>query len=165
MVTVAIPQMGSDLFRKYMKSKYSKSLETAGAVPVWIELDDIDFAVSEALKCCGLLLPGGADVNPNLYNQAPAAACGKPNEKRDFAEPKILDAFLKTGKPIFGICRGIQILNVCLGGNLIQDIKPAQKHNHSDFLHRARTTHSVIINKNSKLYSVLREDSLMVNSI
>ena len=49
-VTIAIPQMGSDLFRKYMKSKYVKSLERAGAVVRWIELDDTEKAVAEALS-------------------------------------------------------------------------------------------------------------------
>ena len=61
-VTIASPQMGTDLFRKYMKSKYVKSLERAGAKVRWIELDDAKNAVKEALKCDGLLLPGGADI-------------------------------------------------------------------------------------------------------
>ena len=83
---VAIPQMGNDLFRKYMKSKYTKSLERAGAEVKWIELDDKDKAVQTALRCDALLLPGGADVAPQLYGQTPLPECGKPNVVRDSAE-------------------------------------------------------------------------------
>ena len=103
MPVIAIPQMGNDLFRKYMKSKYVQSLERAGAQALWIELDDIDKAIETAANCDGLLLPGGADIAPAMYGQAASEKCGKPNEARDNAEPKILEAFLKTGKPVLGI--------------------------------------------------------------
>ncbi len=165
MVKIAIPQMGNSLFRKYMKSKYAQSLDLAGACTEWIELEDVNKAVNEALTCDGLLLPGGADLNPKMYGETPIEACGKPNELRDSAEPKILKAFLDTGKPIFCICRGIQMLCVCSGGKLIQDIKPNQKYNHADFMHRAHTTHPVEITKNSKLYNIIGKEKINVNSM
>lgn len=97
---IAIPQMGNDLFRKYMKSKYAESLERAGADVKWIELEDIGRAVEETLACDGLLLPGGADINPEMYGEEKSEKCGKPNETRDEAEPVMLP---KTGKS-FLIC-------------------------------------------------------------
>lgn len=165
MPVIAIPQMGTDLFRKYMKSKYVQSLERAGAQALWIELEDIDKAIEETLECDGLLLPGGADIEPKLYGQTATEKCGKPNEKRDFAEPKILEAFLKTGKPIFGICRGVQLINVYFGGTLIQDIKEEQKYKHSDFLTRAKSIHPISIEKGSKLYDILGTETAEVNSL
>ncbi len=164
-VTIAIPQMGNSLFRKYMKSKYTKSLERAGAASKWIELEDIDQAIEQALACDGLLLPGGADIDPALYGQVPCPQCGKPNVLRDKAEPQILAALLETGKPILGICRGIQMLNVSLGGTLCQDIKPVQKYPHSDFLHRAHTTHPVQLTPGSHLSEIFGESDIPVNSI
>ncbi len=165
MVEIAIPQMGNDLFRKYMKSKYQKSLEAAGAKAIWIELEDTQQAVADAMKCDGLLLPGGADVNPKMYGENPVPECGKPNIIRDGTEPEILAAFLEADKPVLGICRGAQILNVALGGTLCQDIKASQKINHSDFLHRANVTHKVSIKEGTKLYSIVGQKSLLVNSI
>lgn len=165
MPVIAIPQMGTDLFRKYMKSKYTKSLERAGAAVRWIELDDVENAVKEVMKCDGLLLPGGADIDPKLYGQTPSEKCGKPNEKRDMAEPKIFEAFLSTGKPVLGICRGIQLINVCMGGTLLQDIKEEQKYNHADFFSRARSAHPVTISEDSLLYEIFDSVSENVNSL
>lgn len=163
--TIAVPQMGTDLFRKYMKSKYTQSLKRSGALPCWIELADVDNAVKQALACDGLLLPGGADIDPRLYGQKPSDKCGKPNALRDAAEPAMLRAFLAAGKPVFGICRGIQILNICLGGTLCQDIKPTQQYNHSDFLHRAHTTHPVVVEEDTLLGAITKKRQLDVNSI
>lgn len=165
MPVIAIPQMGNDLFRKYMKSKYVQSLERAGAQALWIELDDIDKAIETAVNCDGLLLPGGADIAPSMYGQAASEKCGKPNEIRDSAEPKILEAFLKTGKPVFGICRGAQLLNVSFGGTLLQDIKDKQKYNHSDFFTRAKSAHPINIEKSSRLYDILGAETAAVNSL
>lgn len=162
---IAIPQMGNDLFRKYMKSKYQKSLERAGADVKWIELDDIEKAVSKTLSCDGLLLPGGADINPEMYGEKPTEKCGKPNETRDNAEPVIFREFLKTNKPILAICRGIQLINVCKGGTLFQDIKDEQKCKHMDFFSRAGSIHTVSIDKNSMLYGILESDKVNVNSM
>ncbi len=66
------------------------------------------------------LFLGGDDLNPELYHQAKAEYCGKLNQKRDEMEPKLLKYVLEADKPILGICRGIQLLNACLGGTLIK---------------------------------------------
>lgn len=165
MTKIAIPQMGNDLFRKYMKSKYAKSLERAGAEVCWIELENIDQAIAQMLECDGLLLPGGADINPNLYGQEPTDKCGKPNELRDKAEMKMLEAYLDTKKPIFCICRGFQLLNVFFGGTLYQDIKDEQKCKHSDFFSKNKGSHKVKITADTKLGKSIDDESIMVNSI
>lgn len=164
-VVIAIPQMGNDLFRKYMKSKYVKSLKRAGADVKWIELDDTESAVKDALSCDGLLLPGGADINPSMYGQLPVKECGKPNEVRDKAEPLILDSFIKTNKPVLAICRGTQLLNVFKGGTLKQDIKNEQKCRHMDFFSRSGSIHSVKIKKETRLFDILDTENTDVNSL
>ncbi len=164
-ITIAIPQMGTDLFRKYMKSKYVKSLERAGAQVSWIELDNTEKAVTEALSCDGLLLPGGADIEPSLYGRKREEKCGKPNELRDKNEIAIFNAFVKTSKPILGICRGFQLINVIYGGTLHQDIANIKKCSHSDFLKRAKPIHSVTINENTKLFETFRNAEIGVNSL
>lgn len=164
-VIIAIPQMGNDIFRKYMKSKYARSLERADAEVKWIPLDDINRAVNDALSCNGLLLPGGADIAPEMYGQTPIKECGKPNELRDKAEPAILNAFLETSKPIFAVCRGTQLLNVVKGGTLKQDIKSEQKYKHMDFLSRSRSIHPIKIEKNSLLFDIVKSENTDVNSM
>lgn len=164
-IVIAMPQMGTDLFRKYMKSKYVKSLERAGATVKWIELDDTKKAINEALACDGLLLPGGADIEPALYGRNREEKCGKPNELRDKYEFLIYDAFVKTNKPILCICRGFQLLNVINGGTLYQDIADIKKCSHSDFLKRAKAVHNVTITENTKLSEIFGKSQVGVNSL
>ena len=162
-IVIAIPQMGTDLFRKYMKSKYEKSIQRAGGEVRWIELDEN--AVDNALACDGLLLPGGADIEPSLYGQSRDEKCGKPNELRDKYEFLIYEAFVKTNKPILCICRGFQLLNVANGGTLHQDIASIKKCSHSDFLKRAKAIHNVTVSENTRLYEIFGKTQVGVNSL
>lgn len=162
---IAMPQMGHDPFREYMKGKYVKSLKMAGAQVQWIELDDPVKAAKQALEWDGLLLPGGQDVNPLRYGQEAIEACGPFHEVRDAGEIAILQEFILTGKPVLGICRGCQLMNVALGGTLIQDIKPIQQVNHRDFPNRARGTHHVSLEPGSRLYRILGTRITKVNSL
>lgn len=164
-VVIGIPQMGTDLFRKYMKAHYAASIKRAGGQAKWIELDDPERAVKEALECDGLLLPGGADVEPALYGEKKSEKCGKTNEVRDTAESMIFPAFLKTGKPIFGICRGSQMMNVLCGGTLHQDISDIQKYSHTAYLKKGFSAHKVTVKKGTHLYEILGRDEIGVNSL
>lgn len=162
---IGIPQMGGGLFRRYMKSKYVQSLNRAGARVCWIELEDPAGAVSRILECDGLLLPGGADVNPQLYDQLPTEKCGKPNTLRDTAEMKMLEAFLPENKPVLCICRGVQLLNVFFGGTLHQHIVPGAGVKHSDFPSKNRGIHPVTLTPGTALARIVREETLTVNSL
>lgn len=164
-VIIAMPQMGNDLFRRYMKSKYVSSLKRAGASVRWIEPEKNPDYIHQAVSCDGLLLPGGADVSPELYHQARSEKTGKPNPIRDQAEPELLRAFLSSGKPVLGICRGIQIMNVFFGGNLLQDIKETQKYKHMDFFSRSGSSHPVSITEGTQLYRIVGQNSVCVNSM
>ena len=156
---IAMPQWGNSPLRLYMKSKYIQSLRRAGAKILWIAMDDPDL-VRKTLSCDGLLLPGGDDIDPGRYGETRSDKCGKSSEVRDNAEWKMLEAFLPTGKPILGICRGAQFLNAFCGGTLHQDIP-----NHSDFKTRAKGCHSVHIASDSKLHIILETETIWVNSL
>lgn len=69
-----------------------------------------------------LFLPGGADVDPNRYGERPHWLTGRTNPHFEFLDLNLLTPWLKTGKPIIGICRGMQTLNVAMGGSLYQNI-------------------------------------------
>lgn len=160
-VTIAMPRMSTDPELTTAQSKYVESLARAGAEVHWVELSDPDAAAAEALTCDGLLLPGGGDMDPAFYGQERIPACGEPNLLRDAAEPKLLRAFLAADKPVLGICRGIQVMNVVLGGTLYQDIKPFEHVPHND--HWAKV-HTVTVRRGTLVSRLLGQDTVLVNS-
>ena len=163
--TIAIPMFEKDLFRKYMQSKYTAALRRAGAKAVWIKTDDLQKAISQMLQCDGLLLSGGEDVDPKYYGQTPTEKCGIPDVRRDEAELKMLDAFFATGKPILGICRGEQLMNVYFGGTLHQDIGELSKCSHDDYPRKNLGNHAVALTSGTKLAGIMRRKALRVNSL
>ena len=160
-VVIAMPRMSTDPEPTVAQSKYMESLARAGAGMRWVELSDPEQAVQDALTCDGLLLPGGGDMDPKFYGQARIPACGEPNLLRDAAEPLLLRAFLAADKPVLGICRGIQVLNAVLGGDLYQDIKPFEHLPHND--HWAKV-HTVTVRRGTLLSRILGQDTVLVNS-
>lgn len=160
-VVIAMPRMSTDPEPTVAQSKYIESLARAGAGMRWVELNDPEQAVQDALTCDGLLLPGGGDMDPKFYGQERIPACGEPNLLRDAAEPLLLRAFLAADKPVLGICRGIQVLNAVLGGDLYQDIKPFEHLPHND--HWAKV-HTVTVRRGTLLSRILGQDTVLVNS-
>ena len=160
-VVIAMPQMSTDPEPTVAQSKYMESLARAGAGMRWVELSDPEQAVQDALTCDGLLLPGGGDMDPKFYGQERIPACGEPNLLRDAAEPLLLRAFLAADKPVLGICRGIQVMNAVLGGDLYQDIKPFEHLPHNG--HWAKV-HTVTVRRGTLLSRILGQDTVLVNS-
>ena len=160
-VVIAMPRMSTDPEPTVAQSKYIESLARAGAGMRWVELNDPEQAVQDALTCDGLLLPGGGDMDPKFYGQERLPACGEPNLLRDAAEPLLLRAFLAADKPVLGICRGIQVMNAVLGGDLYQDIKPFEHLPHNG--HWAKV-HTVTVRRGTLLSRILGQDTVLVNS-
>ena len=145
---IGMVEMGRDPFRRYMKNKYLRALSAFGARPVLLPDTSDKEALSKAFASCdGLLLPGGADISPSLYGENVHPKCGSQSETRDLSEPFLLKLALEQGKPVLGICRGCQLLNVALGGRLWQDISEMEgaHHGHMAFLRRARHVHNVTL--------------------
>ena len=160
-VVIAMPRMSTDPEPTVAQTKYMESLARAGAGMRWVELSDPEQAVQDALTCDGLLLPGGGDMDPKFYGQERIPACGEPNLLRDVAEPLLLRAFLAADKPVLGICRGIQVMNAVLGGDLYQDIKPFEHLPHNG--HWAKV-HTVTVRRGTLLSRILGQDTVLVNS-
>lgn len=108
--------------------QYNLRLAEAGAVPVNIPPINADVATAKefAEKLDALLLCGGEDVSPDFYCEN-AIGDYRYVLERDKFEFALLGEFLKTGKPILGICRGLQLINIYFGGTLIQDIATSSK--------------------------------------
>lgn len=108
----------------------------------------------------GLLLPGGWDVNPSRYGKTPVPQ-ETIDDELDEIQFAVLARFLEAGKPVLGICRGHQLLNVAFGGTLIQDLPRAEKHR--SLPTREDNIHPVRIEEDSFLYRIYGS-SCTVNS-
>jgi len=109
--------------RANLRVEYIRGVERAGGTPVLLaETPDPAVARAAVASADGLLLTGGADVEPARYGQRRHRATEVASADRERTEWAAAEAALEAGKPIFGICRGIQLLNVVLGGTLIQDL-------------------------------------------
>jgi len=95
----------------------------------------------------GLLLPGGADVNPNRYGETMNGS-HTPDDELDEFQFSVLDKFVKANKPVFGICRGHQLINVYFNGTLVQDIEYKDNHAGIDF---KEVYHEIDANENNFL--------------
>jgi putative glutamine amidotransferase len=104
---------------------YEEAVRNAGGLPF------SGYAPEPDLSCHGLVLCGGGDVLPSLYGQENTAS-SLLDLRRDEAEQNLIHAYAQAGKPILGICRGMQILNVAFGGTLIQDLPQEQRPFHDD---------------------------------
>ena len=118
----------------------------------------------------GLMLTGGGDVNPALYGEAPHPTFQPSEDGRDEYEIALVRTALEHSVPLFAICRGMQVLNVALGGTLIQDI-PSMVNgaaNHSIAEPRYHLAHEVWVAKGSRLATLMAEkldgDICQVNS-
>lgn len=106
--------------KQFINDSYVEALKTINCIPILIpmDIDDLDIVLS---KCDGFLITGGADITPSYFNQENNGSedC---NTRIDEIDKKIIEYGFKHKKPMLGICRGHQALNVFLGGDLVQDI-------------------------------------------
>lgn len=155
---IAIIKSSNLIYHLCADFEYILALKRCGADVKFVKNAD------EATRCDGILFTGGSDITPSFYNEEKTDKCGKTNAKRDETEKKIFDEFYKTGKPIFGICRGMQFINVCLGGSVYQDITDIQKEKHKDSAKMFNNYHKVRIEKESLLSDIFGKEEITVNS-
>ena len=151
----------------WMLPGYMQGLEAVGGIGVMLPLTD-DAAVLKELvaKMDGILLTGGNDVAPALYGEPKESFCGENNPLRDRMETRLIELALQADKPVFGICRGLQILNAVLGGTLYQDLKTQTGTEicHSMDKPYDRTVHEVTILPDTPLAELYGPGALAVNS-
>jgi putative glutamine amidotransferase len=152
----------------WMLPGYMQGLEEAGAVPMILNLTVSETSLKPIINFFdGFLFTGGHDVNPKLYGQEKTDYCGEICETRDQMEAYIFhEAVLNQNKPALGICRGIQLFNVLLGGSLYQDI-PAEllgKISHSQEQPYDVPAHNVRLLPESPLRKLAGKENIEVNS-
>jgi putative glutamine amidotransferase len=165
-VTAGIRPDG-DTKRVRLTAAYVTALESAGLIPLIIPpLSKIDAAHAVLDSVSGLVLTGGEDVDPSRYGEARHEKVRSVNPERDDTEAELVNEAKTRGTPVLAICRGIQILNVALGGTLIQDI-PSQLRTtiaHDEDGPRDVRSHEITIERGSRIAEALGTDHATVNS-
>lgn len=165
---IAITACAEDDLSSRLNKAYSKSVLDAGGIPIIIPLD-VEADVAQILAIAdGLLLSGGHDVHPFHFGAEPSPKLGQIYPERDAVELALTNAALTKKMPIFGICRGIQLLNVALGGTLYQDIESEFETKnllkHTQEAARGVASHYVTIGPNNLLMDIIEESQIAVNS-
>lgn len=153
----------------WMLPGYMDGLIQAGAIPVILPLDISEEAVEQLdAMVDGYLFTGGHDIEPELYGEKRADVCGISCTQRDRLEQLLYQKALEADKPILGICRGVQMINVLQGGTLYQDLPleyiSDKKTDHHMTPPYDRAVHQVTLQKGSPLQDLLQKTELPVNS-
>jgi putative glutamine amidotransferase len=155
------------LLRARLNAAYVTAIEGAGLLPlVSAPLADPTLAHDLLARIDGLVLTGGEDVDPRHYGAARHPATEDAHEARDQWELALVAVAREHGIPVLAICRGMQLLNVALGGTLVQDI-PSERPSelvHADSAKRARRIHRIECAADSRMAESVGATSLAVNS-
>src|SRR4051812_25895773 len=156
-----------------MSQRYIVTLTNAGAIPWLVPLIDDDTLHGIFDHLDGVFLPGGADIDPVSYGTDPHPLCDKTDRDRDRVELALARWAMADGKPVLGVCRGMQLINLAAGGTLYQDIaeqkKGSIKHDYFPFSGQSFTrdylAHDVTVTAGTHLAKIFGEGSLPVNSM
>lgn len=155
-----------------MNQRYYRAVASLGGAPIMIPLLDDDEALRAIYETLdGLFLAGGVDVDPAVYGEERQPVCGNIDPPRDRVELLLTRWAIEDAKPVLGVCRGMQIINVARGGMLVQDIAAqlpdALKHDYFPTQGFARDfrAHDVQIEPGTRLHAIFGATELQVNSM
>ena len=156
-----------------MNQRYFLAATMVGAVPWMIPLLDDDLGTLREIyeRLDGILIPGGVDINPAEYGEAVRPECGNLDPARDRVELQLTRWAMEDGKPVLGLCRGLQVINVATGGSLWQDLATQgtsfQKHDYfpTAGFERDHLAHDVEVIASTKLKRYLESSRVPVNSM
>jgi putative glutamine amidotransferase len=164
------PRPGGNSVLAGIGEQYLLAIEAAGGIPLLIHLTRESLVLqAHYQRCDGLLFAGGGDVDPALFGQAPHPKLGTVEPLRDEVELALARRAIDEQKPVLGICRGIQLLNVALGGGLYQDIASElpdalDHYASSKAPGRAHLAHSIALEPGSWLAAQLQTSELPGNT-
>lgn len=158
---------------QYLETSIASWIGRQGALPLMVPSASTDSTLKSAdldpaayaAEMDALILQGGVDVFPGLYGEAPEPSEYEYDEARDQYELRLIEAFIKERKPILGICRGFQLLNVYFGGTLYQDLAKSNHRGHFSPDLERKNIHAVKIVPNGMLAQSYASDSGNVVSV
>jgi putative glutamine amidotransferase len=145
---------------------YTDALVTAGITPLILPPIVSGAAISALDGVDGLVLTGGEDIDPKHFDQSPHEKTGAPHAARDAYEIALATAARDRRMPTFAICRGAQLMNVALGGTLVQDIgsQRATDIQHDQSARRTERVHAISVDEGSLLSQIVGAAEISVNS-
>jgi putative glutamine amidotransferase len=147
---------------------YFRGIEAAGGIPIILPVPAFESTLESIVsKLDGILLSGGTDIDPMHYSESTLPQNGDINPFRDETELFLAKYAYANRIPMLGICRGIQMMNVAMGGSLYQDLQSQYEDKlvkHSQIAPSWYPCHSIYIEKESNLYKILGVDKIEVNS-
>lgn len=154
----------------WMFPGYINGVIAAGGLPIVLSvLSDLDDIKKISQTFDGFLFTGGQDVDPEYYGEPLLSCSNEIYPPRDFMEKNLLLNSLELNKPIFGVCRGLQFINVVLGGSLYQDIDTQMKRKikllHEQNKNYEEPMHDVFIEKGTRLYEIVKTEKMRVNTM
>lgn len=158
---------GFDRQSIYITGSYLSAIEASGGLPVIIPYISSTYDIASYIKLCdGFLFCGGDDITPILFHEELCTDRGHTDQKTDSFHLSFMKEALRSRLPIFGICRGMQVLNLALGGTIYQDIslRPQPSLNHMQLSeNRSDLCHKISVSSNSLLCNFFGNNHL-VNS-
>lgn len=154
---------GGDEYR--LAVGYIEAVEKAGGIP--LILPPVHNRASFPVSICqGLLFSGGGDPEPRLYGEEDHPRLGSVDRDRDYWEIYLIRRAVRQKIPVFGICRGLQIINVALGGSLYQDL-PGQAgiYGHNQDKPAEKVSHRVWVEEGTLLYKIIKRKRIWTNSL
>lgn len=167
-----VPVIGITCHQDYSTNKltvnkcYIRAVERNGALPLLLpDVAAPDMVLKHGSLIDGLILAGGVDVDPRFFGEQPSGTL-EITPERDNYEMALTAEFLARDKPVLAICRGLQVLNICAGGDIYQDINSCTEGviKHMQQAPRWFPSHGVTIKDGSKLGAILGQLQLSVNS-
>ena len=139
---------------------YYNALEAVDALPFPCP-NGTEKEIEKAVKTAdGIVIPGGCDLNPALYNE-PNTDSRDINDELDSLEENVLSFAVQYKKPVLGICRGLQIINVFFGGSLVQNVSDCEVHEHTGLNDKV---HETQVQDSSFLHEIYGKNTIRVNS-
>lgn len=148
----------------WMLPAYFNGLEAAGAIPIMLPMNGIDDDKQIMSLCDGLLITGGQDVEPSCYKEEKTDKCGPTVPMLDALGFILFREALRRDKPVLGICRGLQLMNVYFRGTLWQDIPSQRPNSLNHRMERPYDRAAHIVNLSGPLESLYGKKTLGVNS-
>lgn len=155
------------LERAHASDDYIQSVVRAGGIPVLLPTIHVRADIEAQVAAIdGIILSGGSDIDPLLFGEEPIEKMGFMLPERDRYEIALCHIADTMNKPVFGICRGMQVLNVAFGGTLHQDITMSEGWyiKHSQNAKKDVPTHTLEIIPNTILHDIMGCETLVVNS-
>lgn len=165
-IVTATTEIIRDVPRVRVNEAYTNALADAGLIPMVLPPLAAALAVASLREVAGLVLTGGEDLDPALFGETTHPATDAPHAGRDAYELALALAAHEQRVPTLAICRGAQVVNVALGGSLVQDI-PSQEPSdveHSPAGKRAERVHTVEIDPGSRLSRIMGTTRISTNS-